>query len=396
MTGAPIGLTAQSTLGEWLDDPVGGPLIRQAFGGGSDADHSMIDAGRGFPLETLVALSGGSLTTAMVESLVRAAAGEESLTPSAVHDTPSNDFIGIRSDLALQDIRIRDPFLVHDGAASTYWLYGTTDRNVWAGRAVGFDAYRSQDLVTWEGPIEAFRPPEDFWSESNFWAPEVHRYRDRWHMFATFTSPAGERGTQVLVADAPEGPFLPWSAGAVTPSRWLNLDGTLHVDDEGDPWIVYAHEWGQVHDGIIWAQRLSHDLREPAGRPVFLFNASEAPWTRPVPHRTTGEGMLSYVTDGPFLFRLASGHLIMLWSSFGEHGYAMGIAHSQSGTVVGPWSHEEHPIWAADGGHGMILRLHDGSLALTLHQPNVTPHERAIIRSLTEHDTTVALEASVD
>ncbi|MFF7468679.1 hypothetical protein [Streptomyces sp. NPDC008092] len=35
--------------------------------------------------------------------------------------------------------------------------------------------------------------------------------------------------------------------------------------------------------------------------------------------------------DGPFLFRLGSSHLLLLWSSHGDRGYAMGLAHSASG-----------------------------------------------------------------
>ena len=57
----------------------------------------------------------------------------------------------------------------------------------------------------------------------------------------------------------------------------------------------------------------------------------------------------------------------------------------------GPWTQEERPLWAEDGGHGMIVRLRDGSLALTLHQPNDSPNERAVIRPLVEHESTVTL-----
>ncbi len=294
------------------------------------------------------------------------------------------------SGRTLGDIQIRDPFLLGD--RSVYWLYGSTDENIWSGPGVGFDAYRSPDLRTWEGPFEVFRPPAGFWSEGMYWAPEVHEHQGRFFMFATFTAPDGVRGTQVLVADAPQGPFTPWSEGAITPRKWQCLDGTLFVDDAGAPWLVYCQEWTQIHDGAVWAQRLTHDLREADGVPVFLFNASDAPWARPLDHpKAHAADLPVYVTDGPFLFRLAGGHLIMLWSSFGEQGYAMGVAHSSSGQVTGPWTQEEQALWSRDGGHGMIVRLRDQSLALTLHQPNTTPRERAIIRPLVEHEFTVTL-----
>ena len=60
-------------------------------------------------------------------------------------------------------------------------------------------------------------------------------------------------------------------------------------------------------------------------------------------------------TDGPFLVRSEHGSLLMLWSSFGEEGYAMGIARSAIGLITGPWMQQDEPLWARNGGHGMIF-----------------------------------------
>lgn len=295
--------------------------------------------------------------------------------------------------LALGDIRIRDPFLVPDPAAGDYLLVGSTDEDVWsADEGVGFDAYRSRDLATWEGPIPVFRPPAGFWSPGMYWAPEIHQHRGRWYLLATFAGPERRRGTQILVADSPLGPFALHSDGPVTPANWECLDGTLHVDEDGEPWLVFCQEWLQVHDGAVWAQRLTDDLRSSAAPPVFLFNASAAPWARPLvaAHLEHYEFPL-FITDGPFLHRTSDGALLMLWSSQGEDGYAMGVAHSSSGTVVGPWVQEPEPLWGRDGGHGMVARLLDGSLALVLHQPNDTPNERAVVRRIVEAGGTLRL-----
>src|SRR5690606_37725511 len=137
----------------------------------------------------------------------------------------------------------------------------------------------STDLEEWHGPIPAFRPTPDFWSQTQYWAPEVHRFGDAYFMFATFTADGRRRGTQVLRAERPEGPYAPWSDGPVTPSDWMCLDGSPHVED-GVPWLVFCHEWRDVGDGEMWAQRLTEDLRAPVGEPVLLFRASAAPWVR--------------------------------------------------------------------------------------------------------------------
>ncbi|WJH26057.1 hypothetical protein [Pseudarthrobacter defluvii] len=72
----------------------------------------------------------------------------------------------------------------------------------------------------------------------------------------------------------------------------------------------------------------------------------------------------------PFVTRSAEGTLLMLWSSHGEAGYAMGIAESTSGTVRGPWIQHPEPLWASDGGHGMILRTSGGRDYLAFHWPH--------------------------
>lgn len=381
-----MALTGNDTLGEWLDDPVAGRLIGELLAR-VGADREALGPARVFPLHRLVVLSQGLISQEMVDDLVRSANGGELVSTAVERRNPAGPF-QLRQGLALADIQIRDPFLVHDPASREYYLFGSTDPNIWDGPGIGFDTYRSTDLTAWEGPFAAFRPPAGFWAEGQFWAPEVHQYDGHWYMLATFAAPEGYRGTQVLAADSPRGPFMPWSDGPVTPRKWQCLDGTLFVAD-GQPWIAFCQEWTQIHDGAIWAQRLSQNLRCTTGEPVFLFSASDAPWSRPL--RNVRTRFPAYVTDGPFLHRLASGHLVMLWSSHGERGYAMGLAHSETGRITGPWRQQDEPLWPADGGHGMVLRLPDGGLLLTLHQPNDSPDERAVLVHLAEDGTGLRL-----
>jgi hypothetical protein len=135
------------------------------------------------------------------------------------------------------------------------------------------------------------------------------------------------------------------------------------------------HEWQQIGNGEICAMPLNRDLRTAAGKPSILFRAGDAAWAAPLKGRTPG----SYVTDGPFLWRLDENNLIMLWSSFGEDGrYRLGIARSKTGLLAGPWQQDAAPFFAADGGHGMLFHSLEGKLLLALHTPNATPHERAL------------------
>lgn len=295
----------------------------------------------------------------------------------------------------LQDIQIRDPFVLPLPERSTYVLFGSTDKNIWSGPGVGFDAYRSRDLVTWEGPFPAFRPTPGFRGRTQFWAPEVHRVGDRFAMLATFaTEDARPRASHLLWSSDPLGPYLPEDE-PLTPPNWACLDATLHHDAEGKPWLVFCQEWLQVHDGALWAQRLDTRLR-PVARPVFLFHASEARWTAPLDLATFGmppRDFPCHVTDGPFLHRSPKGELRMLWSSASPTGYALGVSTSASGTVLGPWIHADAPLVAGDGGHGMVFQRFDGTWMLAFHRPNVTPHERAVFAPLVETVSGLALRS---
>ena len=286
------------------------------------------------------------------------------------------EYYGGRSkavSLTNADINIRDPFVVPVPAERRYYLYGTRGAETWgATKATGLDVYVGTDLENWDGPRLAFDPPAGFWSDRNFWAPEVHAYRGAYYMFATFKAEGVCRGTQILRADAPVGPFTPHSPRPVTPADRECLDGTLFVDDDGAPWMVFCHEWVQITDGAMCAMPLSDDLTSAAGDPVDLFHASDAPWARPM-----GKNKDAYVTDGPFLLR-ADGALLMLWASHGAAGYAQGVASSASGNVLGPWEQVAEPLYAEDGGHGMVFETFDGRLMLTLHKPNGREQERPV------------------
>lgn len=289
------------------------------------------------------------------------------------------------------EIQMRDPFVLPMEGEGKYYLFGTTDKDCWRGPGVGFDVYVGRDLNEWEGPYPAFRPEAGFWGRKNFWAPEAHAYRGRYYLFASFIAEGRRRGSQALVADRPEGPYSPHSDGPLTPADWECLDGSLFVDGSGSPWLVFCHEWVQVGDGEVCALPLSADLRKAAGEPELLFRGSEARWTKAHKRRDGSVDPSSRVTDGPFLYRHSSGALLMLWSSFSDSGYAIGVARSAKGSLRGPWVQEEKPLLDADSGHGMVFRAFDGRLYLTLHSPNASPAERPIFVELAESEGSLVL-----
>jgi arabinan endo-1,5-alpha-L-arabinosidase len=287
--------------------------------------------------------------------------------------------------MQFEEIHIRDPFILP--WEGSYYLYGTRGANAWKaspGIGYGFDCYVSNDLVEWEGPYEVFHASDEFWADRDFWAPEVHVFCGGFYLFASFKSVNRRRGTQVLRADSPLGPFSPHSEGPLTPADWESLDGTLYVEGN-TPYLIFCHEWLQVHDGEMCCVQLAPDLRRAVSKPQVLFHASDAPWVVPV---ETGSN--NYVTDGPWLHRSRDGDLLMLWSSFCQQGYCQNVARSLSGTILGPWE-QQKALFEKDGGHGMLFHSFDGRLFLALHSPNQTPLERPVLHLLHEEAGSLAL-----
>ena len=282
------------------------------------------------------------------------------------------------------DIRIRDPFILTDARNGRYILVAHMGNR--GKEPQGWECYTSKDLRHWQAPVTVFTPPEGFWADGDFWAPEIHAYLGKYYLFGTLSAHRAKRGTQIFVADQPIGPYRPHSDGAATPHDWMALDGTLYVEN-GCPWMVFCHEWVQIGDGTMNAVRLATDLSKPIDEPIHLFRASEAPWCRSI---QPGK----YVTDGPCLYRLGSGKLLMLWSSFSGKDYAVGIARSQSGTIKGPWKHDPKPLFEG-GGHCMVFRSLDGKPMLVLHAPNQPPKERARFFDVHEESDGLRLEPVV-
>lgn len=273
--------------------------------------------------------------------------------------------------MKISDINIRDPFVLYDNG--TYYLYGTRARNF--GRGVGgFDVYLSKNLINFSEARECFNSAEYGLNTEVNWAPEVHKYKNEYYMFCTFTKQNGLRGVYILKADNPKGPFAPHSNGAVTPYEWECLDGTLYLDKYGNPYLVFCHEHTQVIDGTVCYLKLSDDLTGAVSEPVYMFSGSTPYWADKKPK---GE---HYITDGPFMFQTKSGELLMIWSTFIKGQYAQCAAKSDNGDITGNFVHLP-PVVTNDGGHGMIFKAQD-KLMLTYHSPNKTDYERPVFKEI--------------
>ena len=267
--------------------------------------------------------------------------------------------------------KLRDPFLLMEN--DTYYLYGTF--RISDCHDTDWVCYKniSGSLEGEWKPIDKplYVRPEN--AETNFWAPEVHKYNGFYYMFASYySSLTKHRGVSVLKSDNPEGPFVEITNGHITSADWDAIDGTFYVDEEGQPWMIFVHEWTCTNDGVgrMAAAKLSGDLTRFISEPIELFRADDPIWATNI------------VTDGCFMHKTKDNQLLMIWSNRCEYGYCVGIARSENGKIDGEWMQDDKLLFSRqksgiyDGGHGMIFIDKDKQMYLVIHSPNGPIGER--------------------
>jgi|GEM_PF-353800 len=261
---------------------------------------------------------------------------------------------------------IRDPFVILcDGV---YFMYGSNIISPVIGDR-GFSCYASTDLVHWSGAYDVTAPAIDWTGYDYFWAPEVYYYNDAFYMLVTYRNQStGVLGCATLRADNPLGPFERISDEFFT-SGSFDLDATLYIDPEGQPWCLYA-----LDDVTIVAAKFSDDLTELISDPVPLFSVAGLGWA------TTS------VCEAPYIYTMSSGSLCMLWAGADSGGYIVGTATASS--VTGPWTVQDARLYNRansptneNGGHAMTFLTRDGTLMITFHAPNDPDYEHGLMET---------------
>ncbi len=276
--------------------------------------------------------------------------------------------------MKLADINVRDPFFyIENGVTYLYRTLHSYAENEIPDEC-GFCVFVSKDGENFEKKV-IFKATSTFWADQDFWAPEMHKIGDKYYLFGTAYKEGKRRASHIFVCDTPDGVFLPMEK-QLTPPEWDCLDAT-YFEENGERYTLFCHEWLQIQNGEICLSRLDENLK-PCGEVKTLFQATDAPWVRSI-YPDKG----CYVTDGPFVYRLKSGKLLMLWSSFGERGYAVGMATADK--IDGKWKQIEKPLIEENGGHAMLFEK-EGRLFISYHVPN-NPNgaERACVREVVDN-----------
>lgn len=266
------------------------------------------------------------------------------------------------------DIHIRDPFVFTENGK--YYLLGTTGDDPW-GKGSDLTLFVSSDLENFErkGVMVTDCSLNTY---TNIWAPELHKYKDKYYLIVSAYREDKNRGCMIFVSDCLDCNFTLLTGEYITPRDWQCLDATLFVYED-TPYLCLSNEWispiTNDGDGSLYICELKHDLTALVGKPKKIISGKYCGFSVKV----SGLGKEGYVAEGPYLYE-ESDKIVLLWSTFTQNGYSVVKSVSSNG-VMGDYVFEKL-LYDHDGGHSMSFLDMQGRRILTFHQPNRPNAER--------------------
>lgn len=216
---------------------------------------------------------------------------------------------------------MRDHCIVKVGAR---WYCTGTSHPIWTGHNPGVRLLVSDDLLRWSHHswiIDAGALPPDCPYDGRFWAPEIHRIRNRYWLTVnsgkvTEADPKGmsTHSVWLFAADAVDGPYELVN-GPLTPQ--YNNDATLFEDDDGRTYLYCSG------NGLFQAE-IDLGAGKLLGKGAEKFLDKRSPGNP--------DWMVGGI-EGPFVLK-HDGTYFMFFSTW-TRGYELGLLKSSS--PLGPW-----------------------------------------------------------
>lgn len=277
---------------------------------------------------------------------------------------------------ALSSIDGTGGYILADRSSKTYYLYAQSPAGT------GIVTYTSKDLRKWSGPAQVYSVPAGAWNANEAATdPEVTEYHGRYYLLTTLHNSTdileqGKTGsgwdssgnryldtspeaTILAASNSPAGPFTDVDpAKPPTDLTMMTKDGTLYVDPDGTPYLVYAHDWIQKIDGTVEAVKLSDDLSQAAATQTYLFKGSDAAFyedrnfgsTDPAYNSANTDQLSPFKVSDPEVTSLPGGGLSMLWTTEKQGQSIEMQAISPTGNINGPWQQEQALLTGNRGG----------------------------------------------
>ena len=236
--------------------------------------------------------------------------------------------VGAECDtVATEDMDIRNPFIVYDDVADTYYMTGD-----------GGYLWVSKELRTWVGPYDVLQYDTTSWVGTNpvITSPEIHKYKGKYYYMATFKT--GKRcSCTTLVSNAITGPYKSIeSKKLLLDENEMAAHPTFCADEFETGYMIYNHLGEQNGNGTVQIIRYTEDLGRRMGEAFVMFTAAKVPWLRDEQHMPT--------VESPTLFYPGNEGLGILFTAYYGNEKAIGAAYSETGTLNGPWVVENEPL----------------------------------------------------
>lgn len=254
---------------------------------------------------------------------------------------------------------IGDPFILSDG--DVYHMYAT-------GAQVGFFHWISPDLQTFERD-KAMK--KSSWVFGDYWAPEVYPWHGRYAMLYTGRWKQNHSlRIGIAFSDSPEGPFEDPLKAPLFDFGYAAIDGTLTVDDEGVPYLIYSRDCSENrvdgrHESHLYGVRLSDDLMSVVGEPVLLTTPEDA-WEIISGDYRWNEGPAVLRHDGRY-------YLFYSANYFASADYSVGVAVADAplgpyvkqanNPILAPVKNEAGDILVSGPGHNAFFTVGDERFA---------------------------------
>jgi hypothetical protein len=159
----------------------------------------------------------------------------------------------------LENIHVRDPFILPVQQEHSYYMIASSGHSI--------TARQSEDLKSWGEPEKVFEVPEGFWGGEAIWAPEIHPYRGRYYLFATFMN------KEAVGSDAPWAPRNRDRYITDGPALYRSNSGKLFMlwssfSDTGYTTGIAVSDRGKVVGP--WRQQAAPFFREDGGHAMIF------------------------------------------------------------------------------------------------------------------------------
>ncbi len=223
-----------------------------------------------------------------------------------------------------------------------YWIYPTYSAPY--EEQTFFDAFYSEDLVTWNKVERILEMKDISWAHKAMWAPSPIEHKGKYYYyFAANDIQSNDElgGIGVAVADRPEGPFKDALGKPLVDQIYHGaqpIDPHAFIDDDGQAYLYYGG-WG--HCNVV---KLNDDM-------ISIGTFEDGTTYKSITPDKFIEGPCMIKREGKYYF---------MWSEGGWGGPNYSVAYAIASSPLGPFQREKKilqqdpDVATGAGHHGMI------------------------------------------